>query len=131
MIMAWRQTEKPVAVKVNQKLTEEFAGRGDIGMLAFERPLSKRRANAYKKLMKEGKFRDVAWAKCFCKEDGHWWRINGQTTSTAALELFEEGLAVEFYVILETYEADTLKDVRELWERFDAPDVVCDFSGVN
>jgi hypothetical protein len=132
MIMPWRQIEKPKSVKPNQKLSEEYAGRGSTGLLLFERPFNRRRMSAYKKAMKEDRFRGTIWAKCFCKEDGHWWRVNGQTTSVSALELFEEGGFVpNFYISLEVYEADTLKEVRELWNTFDTRDSAKDTSDIN
>jgi hypothetical protein len=131
MMMAYRELEKPQVLKMTRKLAEEFAGRGDAGLLAFEHPFNRQRMNAYKQAMKENRFRGTPWAKCFCKEDGCWWRVNGQAASTAALELFEEGYTVNFHIALEIYEADTLQDVRELWETFDTRYSVSGVAEVN
>lgn len=129
--MAWREKEKLKSVKVTQKLAEEYAGKGNTGLLAFDRPFKRWRANAYKKLMQEGKFRTTAWAKCFCKEDGNWWRLNGHHTGISAFELFEQGWVANFSVSLEVYEADTLVEVRELWETYDTRNSSRDISDIN
>lgn len=129
--MAWRELEKLKILKVTQKLAEEYAGRGNTGLLMFDRPFKRWRVSLYKKRMKEGNFRTTAWARCYCKEDGKWWRVNGQHTSIAVCELFEEGWVANFSVSLETYEADTSLDMRVLWNTFDTRDSGRDLSDIN
>jgi hypothetical protein len=114
--MAWRQVGKPKTVMVTQALAKEFAGQGSTGILVFDRPLKEWRLAAYERAMKAGEFRPVVWAKCFCKETNGSYRVNGQHTSTVVLRLDP---LPELYAILESYEADTLEDVRNLWTTFD------------
>lgn len=133
--MPWREKEKLKSVKPTKALADEYAHAGKnspTGLLAFDRPFKRWRTNAYKKMMELNQFRPCRWAKCFCHEDGNWWRVDGQHTSVAVWELFEQGgWTPSFTVILETYEADTLADVRKLWQTFNTRNSARDISDIN
>jgi hypothetical protein len=112
--MSWRLTEKPKTVRVTRPLAREFA---NMERVTNERPLRERRLVVYRKILAEGGFRPVAWAKCYCKETDETYRVNGQHTSImlSSLETIPE-----FYATIESYEADTLADVSRLHATFDA-----------
>lgn len=112
--MAWAMPEKPRTVRATKQIADEFV---DMEPPPHDRPLSERRMMVYRKLFKEGGFRPVAWAKCFCKETGSTYRVNGKHTSTL---LSSMEVIPEFYVVVESYEADTLEDVARLYATFDS-----------
>jgi hypothetical protein len=111
--MAWCLIEKPKTMRATRALAEEYAGMDETPQ---ERPLRESRLQAYRKMVNEGTFRPVTWAKCHCIETDATYRVNGHHTSVliSGMEPFPE-----FYVTLESYRADTLADVARLYETFD------------
>jgi len=101
--------------------------------IPHDRPLSERRLVVYRKILADGGFRPVTWAKCRCKETGATYRVNGKHTSVM---LSSMASIPEFYVTVESYEAETLEDVAKLYSTFDsqaqtrtAKDVYLSFAG--
>lgn len=111
----WRTVGKPKTCRVTKSLAEEFR---DMDSATVDRPLSERRLQVYRKMVKEGGFRPVTWAKVFCKATGQEYRVNGQHTSTifAELNLSQH----ELYATIESYECDDLEDVAKLYATFDS-----------
>lgn len=110
----WRVLQKPVTTLVTKKLAKEFA---EMTPAPHDRPLSERRLMVYQRMLAEGGFRPVAWAKCYCKETNDTYRVNGKHTSTMLSGLEK---IPEFYAVIESYEADTLEDVARLYATFDS-----------
>jgi hypothetical protein len=115
--VGWRLTKEPKSEKLTRELAEQVAGLSDVStVLGFDRPLKPSRWKNYKKLMETNKFRALNWSRCFCKETGITYRVDGQHTSYAACKASP---FPDLFVIMANYEADTLEDVRALWETFD------------
>lgn len=112
--MSWRLTDRPRTAKVTKSMAKEFA---EMDSIPHDRPISERRLNVYRKILADGGFRPVAWAKCHCKETGTTYRINGKHTSILLSSLSP---IPEFYATIEEYEADTLEDVAKLYATFDS-----------
>lgn len=112
--MSWKIISKPRTVRVTRPVINEWHS---MQSTPNDRPLSERRLMVYGRMMNMNEFRPVSWAKCFCKETGETYRINGKHTSTML-----SGLPVvpEFYAVIESYEADTLEDVAKLYATFDS-----------
>lgn len=114
--MGWEAKGKPQTVKITEKLAKEWAA---MDAAHTDRPLSERRLQVYEKMLREGEFRPVAWAKVFCKETNQWYRVNGKHTSTlfAGADLSKFG---EHFAVVEEYECDALEDVAKLYSTFDS-----------
>lgn len=112
--MGWKLTNKPKTVKVSRALAKEFA---EMEPAPQDRPLSERRLEVYGKMLANGEFRPVTWAKAYCKEVKGEYRVNGKHTSTL---LFGMDRIPEFYVTVEEYECDVLEDVARLYATFDS-----------
>lgn len=114
--MAWRMRSNPKTTKVSTRMAREWA---EMDAAHTDRPLSERRLQVYRKMLADGKFRPVTWAKVWCEETGQSYRVNGKHTSNL---LSEEGAldGREFYAVVEDYEADTLADVANLYSTFDS-----------
>jgi hypothetical protein len=110
----WKMLNKPKTILVTRDVALEFA---EMTAPPHDRPLSERRLNVYRKMLKAGGFRPVTWATCRCEETGDTYRINGKHTSTL---LSTCDPMPEFYAIIETYRADTLQDVAQLYSTFDS-----------
>lgn len=112
--MSWRLIDKPRTVRVTKQLAETYS---TMDPAPHDRPLSERRLQVYRSILKEGGFRPVSWASALCKETGGVYRVNGKHTSTMLA-----GMPVipEFYAIIEEYECDTLDDVARLYATFDS-----------
>jgi hypothetical protein len=123
--MTWKLIDRPKTLKVTKNLANEFA---TMDTIPNDRPLSERRLTVYRKLFAEGSFRPVTWAKCFCKETNTLYRVNGKHTSTL-LSSMEE--IPEFYVTIELYEAETLKETVELYNTFDSKDQTRTYKDIN
>lgn len=110
----WRLSNKPRTYQVTKALAKEFA---EMEPVPRDRPLSERRLQVYARLLNEGAFRPVTWAKAVCKETGGVYRVNGKHTS-----ILLSGLKVmpEFYVTVEEYACDNLDDVAHLYSTFDS-----------
>lgn len=70
--------------------------------------------------MKRGSFRMelVALGSCICKETGLEYRVNGQHTSWARMEVSEKEVKSEHVIVLKYY-AETVNDLRRLYASFD------------
>lgn len=106
--------EKPRTIKATKSLAKQFA---EMETIPNDRPLSERRLMVYRKALEEGAFRPVTWSTCYCKEMKTTYRVNGKHTSTL---LSSYPTIPEFYVTIERYSADTLKEVVELYNTFDS-----------
>jgi hypothetical protein len=113
--VTWKLVGKPVTVRATNKLATEFS---TMDPVPHERGLSQRRLEIYKKILDQGAFRPVTWAKAYCTETNGTYRVNGQHTST--LLVLQEGNFPEFYVTVECYACDTLTDVANLYNTFDS-----------
>jgi hypothetical protein len=111
--MGWT-LESAKVYKVTAKLAEEFAKLETI----MERPLSERRLMVYERIIKANAFRPCTWAKAWCEQTGQWYRVNGQHTSTLFARIADT-IAVDLFVTVEVYKAETLEDVSRLWSTFD------------
>lgn len=112
--MGFKLIEKPRTVKVTKSLATQFA---NMETIPNDRPLSERRLMVYRKALEEGAFRPVTWSTCYCKETKSVYRVNGKHTSTL---LSSYPTIPDFYVTIERYAADTLKEVVELYNTFDS-----------
>ncbi len=121
----WSLLDKPKTLEVTRKLAKEFS---EMSAPPHDRPLSERRLAVYERALKAGSFRPVSWAKCVCKETGEIYRVNGKHTSTMLSTIDP---LPSFYVVLESYEADTLEDVARLYSTFDSKTQVRSASDIN
>lgn len=121
----WSVSAKPKTLRVTRQLAQEFA---EMEPAPHDRPLNERRLMVYERALKAGGFRPVAWAKCYCKETGATYRVNGKHTSTLLATIAE---LPEFYATVESYEADTLEDVARLYATFDSRSQVRTTSDIN
>ncbi len=114
--MAWTSEGKPVTMKVTAKLAREFS---EMEAAHVDRPLSERRLGVYRKLLAEGAFRPVTWARAYCTETDQVLRVNGKHTSTlfASVDLSKQQ---DLYAVVEDYVCDTLEDVAKLYATFDS-----------
>lgn len=58
--MSFKLVGKPVTLQVTRELAEEFV---NMDPAPHDRPLSERRLQVYERLLNEGRFRPVTWAK--------------------------------------------------------------------
>jgi hypothetical protein len=114
--MGWALQGSPKTLRVTTRLAKEFA---EMDAAHTDRPLSERRLRVYRKILEDGGFRPVAWAKAFCKETGQFYRVNGKHTSTLFSSVDSSKLA-DVYAVVESYECDTLEDVARLYATFDS-----------
>src|SRR5262245_38081955 len=111
--MAWRSMKKSYTVRATTKLAREFA---EMNSAPHDRPLSDWKMSLYEKFWEQQRFRTVTWAKAWCEETKDWYRIDGKHTS---LLLTKQKEIPEFYVTIQVYVCDTLKDVADLYSTFD------------
>ena len=112
----WKLIAPPRTVEVTRLLAQ---GHASLESVPGDRPLSERRLQVYRKILKEGSFRPVAWATALCLETGTTYRVNGKHTSTILAgcpDPFPSG----FYAVYEEYECPTLADAAELYSTFDS-----------
>lgn len=114
--MGWELTGKPLTTRVTHKLAKEFA---ELEAAHTDRPLSERRLNVYRRVLDEGGFRPVTWARAWCVETEQWYRVNGKHTSTLFASVDAAKLA-DVYAVVEMYRCDTLEDVAKLYATFDS-----------
>lgn len=113
--MSWSLIDKPKTVRVTTAIAKEWMG---LPCIPHDRPLSERRLEIYKKLLAEGKFRPVTWAKCLCEEDNVVYRINGKHTSTMLAGM--NGDLPEFFATVESYGCEKIEDLPQLYATFDS-----------
>lgn len=125
--MGWALKGTPKTLRVTKKLAGEFAS---MDAPPHDRDLSERRLGVYRKVLADGGFRPVTWAKVFCKETGQFYRVNGKHTSTlfAASDL---GVTQDVFAVVEEYECDTLEDVAKLYGTFDSATMTRNQSDIN
>lgn len=112
--MAWLRIEKPKTVLARRDLIDEFV---NMKPVPHDRPLSERRMMVYERILRNQEFRTVVWASVMCFETGEVMRVNGKHTS---LLLSKQDPIPDFHVTVERYQADTLKDVANLYNTFDS-----------
>lgn len=114
--MAWTADGRPVTLKVTAKLAKEFS---EMGAAHVDRPLSERRLGVYRKVLNDGAFRPVTWARAHCTETDQMLRVNGKHTSIlfAGSDLSK---CQDLYAVVEDYICDTLEDVAKLYATFDS-----------
>jgi hypothetical protein len=106
--------EKPRTVLAGKSLVREF---NDMEPVPYDRPLSERRVEVYRRILKAGEFRPVTWASVLCQETNCVYRVNGKHT---AHMLAGMDPLPEFYVTVERYVCDTLQDAANLYNTFDS-----------
>ncbi len=116
--MAWEPIGKPRPQLATVRLAKEFVA---MKQLDQERKLRATKMAKYKRLLEEGKFRDVAWATAYCAEDKSLYRVNGQYTSNL-FAAAEPGQLQGLYVTISEFRADTLHDVADLYSTYDSKD---------
>lgn len=112
--MSWKTIEKPKTVLASKSLIDEFV---EMEPAPYDRPLSERRLMVYRRILNSGDFRTVVWASAWCAETGCTYRINGKHTSTMLKGL---NPIPEFWVTVERYQCETLKEVANLYNTFDS-----------
>jgi hypothetical protein len=111
----WKvSSEKPRTVLAGKGLVREF---NDMEPVPYDRPLSERRVEVYRRILKAGEFRPVTWASVLCQETNCVYRVNGKHT---AHMLAGMDPLPEFYVTVERYVCDTLQDAANLYNTFDS-----------
>jgi hypothetical protein len=113
--MAWKMLEKPRTVLATPLLVTEFT---EMEAAPHDRPLSERRLMVYERIYRAGNFRPVVWASAFCRETANTYRVNGKHTSIMLSKL--DKIEIPFYVTLERWDCDTLKDVASLYNTYDS-----------
>lgn len=100
------------------ELAHEFASMTKIDN---DRELSESRMESHKKKVATGEFYTPRWSKCYCKENGITYRVDGKHSSTLFTQIpIPSGMTV---TILE-FEAETKIDVAVLYTQFDTPESV-------
>lgn len=112
--MAWKMSEKPRTILANPSLIKEFV---EMEPAPYDRPLSERRLQIYERILAAGSFRPVVWASAVCYETNCTYRVNGKHTSHL---LAAKTPVPEFYVTIERWKCDTLKDVAALYGTYDS-----------
>lgn len=112
--MGWKLINKPHTMKVTKALAMEFA---EMEPAPHDRQLSERRLQVYQRLLAQGLFRPVTWARAVCPETNGIYRVNGKHTSVM---LSRCDPMPGFYVVVEDYECDSLEDVSRLYATFDS-----------
>ncbi len=110
----WKLHEKPKTVVASKSLVEEFV---NMEPAPYDRALSERRMQVYERILKAGNFRPVVWASAMCYETNCTYRVNGKHTSTL---LSRMNPIPEFYVTIERWACETLKDVSGLYNTYDS-----------
>lgn len=107
-------TEKPKTMLATKGLIKEFV---EMDPVPYDRPLSERRIQVYRRILAAGEFRPVTWASVLCYEVNQTMRVNGKHTATM---LSTMNPVPEFYVTVERYVCDTLQDAANLYNTFDS-----------
>lgn len=104
--------------RFNHELAERLLSMADVP--CGDRPLNNRHVEYLIGTIKRGTFRPelVRFITCVCKEDGKTYRINGQHTCWARMELPNNSM-VGVEVDVSHYSAATLQDVRMLYASVD------------
>lgn len=114
--MAWKLKNYPKTQRITKKLAKEWAELEPVGV---DRPLSETRLQVYRKMLAEGGFRPVNWAKVYINELGAWYRVNGKHTSNLFMGA-DPPDGTELYAVIEEYECDTVEEAANLYATFDS-----------
>lgn len=122
----WSLTGKPKIVMATAALARTFA---EMERLPHDRDFKTAKIGRLAAVMKTEEFRGCEWARCYCRETGLTYRVNGKHTSTTAAGL--NGEFRPFPVLVSDYEADTLEDVARLYATFDTQDSTRNSGDIN
>lgn len=128
---ATKRTDKPHLLVITRKLAQYMQG---LNKLARDRPLDIPKGLRYRRQMTAGEFRYVDWAVAYCKENGLTYRVNGNTTSFAAVDMpvnNQDQVTPKQIAAFQEYDCDTLQDVVELWQQFDRADMSRNYVDIN
>lgn len=123
----WKPRNKPKTVVVTKKIAEEWNALEEI---REDRPLSERRLQVYNKVLANGEFRPVTWAKVYVTEMEQYYRVNGKHTSTVFMNA-DLSKCQEVIAVIEDYEADTIEDAVKLYATFDSQTQVRNQGDIN
>lgn len=110
----WTMLEKPRTVIAQRVVVDEFV---NMEPAPYDRALSERRLQVYERILKANAFRPVVWASALCYETNCTYRVNGKHTS---ILLSKQNPLPTFYVTLERWACETLKDVGSLYNTYDS-----------
>lgn len=117
--MYFKQIRAPRPIQITRKNAEAHAALPNI---RNDRVLKQDRLDAYKRMIVNGTMRPVTWATARCVETGETYRVNGQHTATAYMQV--ERVPENSYAMVEEYVCDTLEDVVRLYQTFDSKSAV-------
>lgn len=103
-----------------ERITKEMAEKhAKLDTVHVDRPLSERRLDVYRDVLKRKEFRPVNWASAYCQETRQSYRVNGRHTATlfSSVDLDKQQ---PLFAQIEEYICGTLKDVAELWSTYDS-----------
>lgn len=105
---------------LTEGLLEEMEG---LAVVPGERDLKKPRLKFIRELLEDHEYNRCEWGRCFCKEDGKHYRVNGQHTSKTLRDVLDGNLEFEFPsgvpVMMWFYECDTMNDLSHVFDQFD------------
>lgn len=113
--MAWKHIDKPVSVRCTKAIVKEFA---EMEPAPNDRVLRDSRMSFIKSEIDSSTFRVASFASCYCKETKKTYRVNGKHTSTVLCSL-NGHFPKDLWAFVERYEADTVRDVADLYSTFD------------
>jgi hypothetical protein len=113
--MYYKQIRAPRPIQISRKIAEAHAALPNI---RNDRQLKQERIEAYKSMIANRTMRPVTWATARCVETGETYRVNGQHTAHAYMQV--EQVPEDSYAMLEEYVCDTLEDVARLYQTFDS-----------
>lgn len=112
--MYYKQIRAPRPLKITTELAKQHA---QLPNIRNDRMLKQERIDAYKLMISSGTMRPVTWATARCIETGETYRVNGQHTAHAYMQV--QSIPADSYAMLEEYVCDTLDDVARLYQTFD------------
>jgi hypothetical protein len=118
--MSFRLVSEAYSVRITPALAQAWA---DMAPVPQDRPYNDTRAAKHRASHGAGKLRPVLWATVKCLENGETYRANGKHTSTMFGAMTQEQIDLPAggqTAVVESYEADTLVDVAELYNTFDS-----------
>ena len=113
--MAFKLIGLPQVKKATPNLAKMFA---EMEPTPYERPFQMARLEYHQQQYEQGFMRSLSWAKGYCKETKKVYRFNGRHTSTCLLTITP--FPANIPITIETFECDTLVDVGNLFQTFDA-----------
>ena len=116
----WSSKDKPEIVGLTRALALEFR---DMEPCPNDRPLNQNRKGLLKGIAKKKEFRLCEWSSCYCEETNEEYRVNGKHTSTAFMEMYENGeadLLRGIKIIRTSYYVETMEGMAKLYSTFDS-----------